>query len=236
MRERKKIARRFHAKAQVKLSPMQSGWKISVVTIFDENKAIGSYERNYAAFSEETFEPFELNGKWYALYSRDYTATRIMSLPGCVDLGGEDGQADGFCPAELYVPRFKSVSHTFKSGRKLETLEFEGEAEKYGTEGGNPDGTSWTASAWQSLEIGFVAGCLWGDDTSWKLQVFDLSRASEGKLARTERFGHLQLARGYSLVQALQLYRAPAAQIRVSILQQQTWDLATGALIDPYDQ
>ena len=64
---------------------------------------IGQYENSYTFF-ERTFMPFEKDGRWFALYSRDYTATRIMELPSCRDLGGEEGASEGFCPVEYFVP------------------------------------------------------------------------------------------------------------------------------------
>lgn len=82
---------------------------------------IGTYKRNYSAFYR-TFFPFFFNEKWYALYSSDYTATRIMSLPDCKDLGGEEPNAFGFCPVEFFVPyldpnlKKRTVDFGFVSG------------------------------------------------------------------------------------------------------------------------
>jgi len=73
------------------------------VGVFCDDTQIGEYVRNYY-YSPGTFFPFSKDGKWYALYSRDYTATRVMSLPDCKDLGGEEPSSAGFCPAEYYVP------------------------------------------------------------------------------------------------------------------------------------
>jgi hypothetical protein len=33
--------------------------------------------------------PFMQDGRWFALYTPDYAATRIMELPSCKDLGTE---------------------------------------------------------------------------------------------------------------------------------------------------
>jgi hypothetical protein len=41
--------------------------------------------------------------------------------------------------------------------------------------------------------FGFVAGCVWGDDTSWKVQFLDLSKITEGVLKRDSRFGYLEI-------------------------------------------
>jgi hypothetical protein len=43
------------------------------------------------------------DGRWFALYAPDYTATKVMELP-CKHLGGEAPASHGFCPADYYVP------------------------------------------------------------------------------------------------------------------------------------
>ena len=45
-------------------------------------------------------------------------------------------------------------------------------------------------------DFGFVWGCVWGDDTSWKIQHLDLSRAHEGVLIRTARYGYIEAPKG----------------------------------------
>lgn len=49
---------------------------------------------------------------------------------------------------------------------------------------------------WPTGLFGFVWGCYWGDDTSWKVQHLDLSRVQEGIIARDNRFGYVELATG----------------------------------------
>lgn len=228
-----RAGRKYHAKAAV--IPKVSSWDCSVVTIFDGASEVGSYERSIGYFGEETFEPFEIDGAWYALYSRDYTGTRIMSLPDCHDLGGEELNPHGFCPVELYVPRYKSVVTINKNEQRSESWQFGDDGERYDGDFTDSFGGSVTVGPWQSLTTGFVAGCLWGEDSSWKLQVIDLSRAKEGILARSERFGYLQIASGVPLAKAVRLHRYPPAPLRAHIVQQQEWDVASGALIDPFE-
>ena len=228
-----RAGQKYHAKATIKAN--KAGWDYSIVTIFDGAAEIGSYERNFPSFGEQTFEPFEIDGAWYALYSRHYTCTRVMSLPGCRDLGGEEPHAHGFCPVELYVPRYKSVVRINENGEPSESWKFEDEGEKYDCDKTDSFGNSVTVGSWQSLGIGFVAGCLWGDDSTWKLEVFDLSRAAQGILSRSARFGHLQLANKFPLAKAVRLHRYPPASLRADILQRQEWDVTSGALIDPYE-
>jgi hypothetical protein len=71
----------------------------------DGEVQIGEYERNYASMFD-TFYPFTRGERELALYSQDYTATRVMELPSCVDLGGEEQNSFGFCPTQYYVPQY----------------------------------------------------------------------------------------------------------------------------------
>lgn len=107
-------ARRF----SVKCSPIKNerGWDHTLVEIYDGDAKIGEYKRNYGSFAEATFCPFELDGVWYALYSARYTKTRVMRLPECVDIGGEDSSPGGFCPVEYHVPVYRPVIGRDASG------------------------------------------------------------------------------------------------------------------------
>ena len=122
-------------------------------------RQIGSYARNHYGWCAETFCPFMQDGRWFALYASDYTATRIMELPSCKDLGGEAPVSHGFCPVDYYVP----YDH--------------------------PD----VLAAGDAGRFGFVAGCIWGDDSSWKIQYLDLSDASRGIVVRKEMFGYVAM-------------------------------------------
>lgn len=62
---------------------------------------------------------------------------------------------------------------------------------------------------------GFVAGCIWCDDSTWKIQFLDLARASQGVVLRDARFGHLELAPSQRLRDAIDpLTYDPAAGSR----------------------
>lgn len=141
------------------------------VEILHDGEKIGSYRRNYPSLID-TFLPFMQGGHVFALYSPQYTITRLMRLPSCQDIGGEEPCDEGFCPAEFFVP--------------------------YVPERG-------LVGVW-----GFVSGCVWGDDSSWKVQYLDLSEAAQGVLRREARFGHLPTPRRLSLREAvnLEFYRA----------------------------
>lgn len=138
---------RYYTK--VKEVPKGPGnWSHLDVKVFEarngEERQIGSYERNYSSFFK-TFLPFELGGEWYALYSPRYTATRVMKLPSCEDIGGEEENAYGFCPTAFWVPKLKE------------------------------DGLG---------VFGFVTGCVWGDDSSMKIELLDMRRVRDGVIKR----------------------------------------------------
>ena len=54
-------------------------------------------------------------------------------------------------------------------------------------------------------EFGFVAGAVWADDRSWKVQYLDLSQIDPGIFRRGERFGYLHLPEGMRLKDAVLL-------------------------------
>lgn len=139
-------------------APPGKGGKLRVEIVRD-GAVIGEYERNYSSF-HRTFRAFTQGGREYALYSPHYTATRVMELPSCRDLGGEDPDPGGFCPVDYWVAQ---------------------------------DGS-----------FGLVAGCVWGDDSSWKLQFLDLSHASIGRVVRDDRFGYVELPDDLTLDDAVE--------------------------------
>jgi hypothetical protein len=82
-------------------------------------------------------------------------------------------KGNGFCPVGFYVPDWLDIyDESFIPGCKY-----------------------WTADAeWPVGDFGFVWGCYWGDDNSWKVQYLDLSRVQQGIISRDERFGYVELA------------------------------------------
>ncbi len=151
-----------------------NGWEYLRIGVFEQRdgheRQVGEYVRNYFALTR-TFCHFRKDGRDLALYSPHYTATRIMALPSCADIGGEEPNAYGFCPAEYYVPSH----HPMQADRSLPP-------------------------------VGFIAGCIWGDDSSKKIQFLDLSQADRGILKRDERFGYIQLPEKCTLEQAVSMH------------------------------
>ena len=144
---------------QVENKPGQ--WNSLVCEIFNsKDEKLGEYIRYYHSFATDTFHPFQVNGKDYALYSSDYETISLMSLPDCkpIELKPECvKQLAHFCPVEIYVPRFRTSEKYRYQAR------FDEEYDGYST-------------------LAFVSGCVWGDDSSWKLNLLDLSNVEEGEL------------------------------------------------------
>ena len=111
----------YSAKVIETLSHSPKTWETIRVGIFrldgDEEFQIGEYHRNYPRLFN-TFFPCTYDDKDYALYSPDYTVTRIMELPSCQDIGGEEPHSAGFCPVDYYVPRFIDREFTTPEGEK----------------------------------------------------------------------------------------------------------------------
>jgi len=136
-------------------------------------KGTCSYERNYGMF--QTFEPFRQGKRDLALISREYTKTAVLDLTSGKVIAEESEltPGGGFCPVGFYVPDWWDVN----DGAVIP-----------GSEYWDDD------NEWPTGDFGFVWGCYWGDDTSWKVQYLDLRRVQEGVIAREERFGYVRLA------------------------------------------
>jgi hypothetical protein len=188
-------------------------WESTIVTILDHGEPCGEYVRNYPSFAEATFAPFMIGDEWFALYSRDYTSTRLMRLPSCEDIGGEKRDCWGFCPTELYIPRYRLHNYDFmmplREGETEQKIYHESDAvfdekEIQEIESSLQDSKE-SLSEWRWCPFGFISGCIWGDDSSWKIQFLDLSRAKEGIVERQERFGYIELSDNDTLKDAVNM-------------------------------
>jgi hypothetical protein len=142
------------------------------VEILDGERVVMAYDRNYAML--QTFEPFRQGDRNFALVSPNYTATSVVDLDAGRVIAAEDPDPAGFCPVGFYVPDWWDV---------------------HPSEIPLPGSPHWSGDyEWPVGEFGFVWGCVWGDDSSWKVQYLDLSAIQEGVLRREERFGYLELA------------------------------------------
>lgn len=181
-------------------------WETSAVEVVRRTDAkggletVGRYHRNYRML--DTFEPFRQGSRDYALIAPSYTRTAVMDLASGDVIAEEEENAPGggFCPVGLYIPDWWDVN----DGTII------------------PGDDRWNADhEWPCGQGGFVWGCYWGDDSSWKVQYFDLRRIREGVIVRDDRFGYVELAsRGYEpawkdLDRSMDTRSAPPPFIRV---------------------
>jgi hypothetical protein len=136
-----------------------------------EGNVVAGHDRNHPGLYD-TFEPFRQGERMLALVSPEYTTTAVMDLSTGEILASEEPDDLGFCPVGFYVPDWWDVH----DGSVL------------------PGSRPWTNEReWPVGDFGFVWGCIWGDDGSWKVEYLDLSRVREGEIARDARFGYLEL-------------------------------------------
>jgi hypothetical protein len=178
----------------------------TLVEIYRDNHStkIGEYTRNYCSFAKETFYPFKLDDCWYALYSKDYTATRVAKLTTneFIDWCGEEPDGCGFCPTEFYVPRYKSFESN--ENDKLVIDDFDNEYSKDLEEYYNLTEVNVTKYLGEFYcNYGFLSGCYWGDDGSWKLRYIDLSDIHNKNLKIDERFGYFELPYDRTLIESI---------------------------------
>lgn len=159
----------------VKGTPKPNGG--TIVEVFHRARGSGlekicEYERNYELL--RTFEPFRQGDRELALISRDYSRTAVLDLSSGQVVAEEPAEGgNSFCPVGFYVPDWWDVN----DGSVI------------------PGSQYWTPDyEWPAGDFGFVWGCYWGDDSSWKVQYLDLSGVRDGVVRRDERFGYVELA------------------------------------------
>jgi hypothetical protein len=151
-------------------------WASTIVEVFRRTEGGGSekvceYERNYGLLG--TFEPFRQGGREFALISPNYTGTSVLDLATGRVIAEEPASPHGFCPVGFYIPDWGDLH----DGSIIPGSEY------------------WNAGReWPTGEFGFLWGCIWGNDGSWKVQYLDLTGIQDGVLRRDERFGYVELA------------------------------------------
>jgi hypothetical protein len=222
----------FQVRTETKPNPRPRVMSTTIVSIYGGEQFLGSYEHLFPAYGESTFCPFQHDDRWYALYSADYTTTRVMSLPECRDLGGEEPTPSGFCPVEYYVPRYRVVSWVSPNADTTYTWYVFDNADRFRPPEDTPETRTYTYGPWQFLDTGFVAGCQWGDDAAWKVEMVDHSRVADGVIIRTARFGHFELPHKGLLRDALDFAGWAPDDPILTIVRQEERNLATGVVID----
>lgn len=180
--------------------PVINGLRVGVFRVENgQEEQIGEFERNFWALAD-TFCHFIKDGKDYALYSPEYTTTRLMELPSCKDIGGEEPSGSGFCPVEFFVPTYVETEFVDWKGTSHRSRHNNSNLEEL------VSSKAFTiVTPLQFYPFGFVLGCIWGDDATWKIQYLDLSQAEQGILKREERFGYIAVRKDVSLRDAIDM-------------------------------
>lgn len=171
---------------------VKDGWGKTLIGIYQDETKIGEFERNYHSFGDTTFAPFRRDGKWYALYSTNYTSLNVMSLPDCKPVCAEPAVSTGFCPVEVWVPQYQE---SFRKGYVGEELKKYPEC-NHGWLSQDEITREYDLDLWRMDQpilyesFAFVTGCVWGDDTSWKLEVRDISKAHDGIITTVQEWGY----------------------------------------------
>jgi len=175
-------------------------WASSRVTIYRDYKVIGDFIRNYPSYAAATFAPFSVGNEWYALYSPHYTALRVMKLnkDSIEDWCGDEPSTHGFCPVEVLIPQFMKFEATHGS-RFIHNTEFKSHLDFMKEK----DSKDFKEHGFH--KFGFMSGCVWGDDSSWKLRYIDLSKVEEKELIITEKFGYWELPDNLELKDCINL-------------------------------
>lgn len=188
-------------------------WDYTKVYIFNNDIKIGEYTRNYSSFYD-TFYPFQVNEDWFALCSTNYTVSEVYKLtPKFEYWCGETPNPGGFCPVDFYVPRYRKTKQQYTNGlgehhifdhiwHEFHDVDVENDEEWH-----NPivDESCFSISDIIYTPFAFVAGCIWGDDSSWKIEFIDLSDIVNKKFNRTNKFGYIELPHNQNLKEAINM-------------------------------
>lgn len=238
----------------------QDYFKIGIFRVENEREAqIGEYVRS-SRTRPTAFFPFQQNGKDFALYSPHYSDIRIMELPSCKDIGGDESKFDDFCSIDFYVPSYieqEIISRTKNSEGKIEErvwttrvsepkdeelTEYTKSSTYENTNTVKPESSKTIYRPLTSrlyYPFGFVYGCRWMDDTT--VHFLDLSEIENGIIKRDARFGYVEIPSGSSLKETIKMenYKRYSgnAENQIQMVVLQTFDLSTGKrTIEPYEE
>lgn len=206
-------------------------WDSTKVSIYKGENLIGEYIRNYSDYGALTFYPFQLSSQWYALYSPHYTATRVMKIHDdrIEDWCGEIEASHGFCPVEFYVPRYNQFSNLYESKDGPRTfLHYSVDSD---CKNDQEFIDEWKEESYVNTsycDFGFLCGCVWGDDTSWKLRHIDLTGIHGKELLITEKFGYWELPTNLTLKQCINMEGWEPGHHWISLTKMETINFDTG--------
>ena len=108
---------------------------------------------------------------------------------------------EGFCPVDFYVPVYRKVTFPESLGKTGKPLE----GWLTGDKCFDVKNDKSVPGPIQYCDFGFVAGCIWGDDSSWKIEFLDLSQVEKGIIRRDDRFGYIELPAKMNLKEAIDM-------------------------------
>ena len=190
-----------------KATQLKEGWGYQLIEIFKEEEKIGEFKRNYGSFGISSFSPFYRDGEWYALCSPTYVALKVMKLPECEIIGGEKDHSCGFCPVETFIPTYQWDFEPAKTKEELKKypkqnhkwLSRDRKSKEYDPELYEEDKDIFYE------DFSFVSGCVWGDDSSWKVEMRDISKAHDGIIERID-IGYHELPWNHTLKDSILLH------------------------------
>lgn len=198
------------------------GWAKTHVKVFDRNSSttepIYEYDRNYSML--KTFDPFRVwddekeTWRHMALISPSYMNFEVLDLDeniiiakklptllskekaeslnkSYIEKGLEPPYTEGqnisswnFCPSEFHVPDVYDI---------LDDNDIKELQEAISTKKDLDFWQEWMNNFINRRTFAFEAGCVWGDDWSYKVQAIDLTKILQGEVQDDDRFGYLIL-------------------------------------------
>lgn len=172
---------------------------------WDQNKCIiknadgdtvFEYVRSYPNYSDSTFAPFTtMDGKDFALISSDYTRVDVVDLEKG-EVIGRTPTYNPFCPVQIYVPHINQWEMDWGKNFKEKYPDKEHRYELlWNYNDPDDDATDHLGNKLPivATQFAFVAGCYWGDDSSWKIQLIDLRDMTQPNYY--EAFGYISMPR-----------------------------------------
>lgn len=177
-------------------------WNWTRVKIYSKFKdePILEYDRDYdshtmAKNSVRTFQ-YNLGAPIYILYSDTYLSYKVRHMGTDEVVAEIKPESCNHIPVDIYIPTYHSYKFSKDEGRGFAMI-------TNGSKNVERDTKDWASSGDQhnmgNLPMAFVAGCVWGDDSSMKLKVLDLRRIKEGVLEFDESIGYHELPYSYSM-------------------------------------
>ena len=218
----------------IETSPIENRpgtWNSTKVSIYRDEILIGEYIRNYSNYGQQTFYPFKQGDDWYAVYSANYTTTRVMKLhiDRIEDWCGEENDANGFCPVEMYIPSYITSICKFKIKDEEHESEYyvtdcPSSIEEFDEELNNPP------VKLDYCDFGFLCGCIWGDDSSWKIRYIDLSQIPNKVLSVIEKFGYWEMPNSLTLKECIDMSNWAPSHDCISLIKAENVNLRTGQI------